>query len=262
MLLAAVLLASQPPQQLAAEPGPATDERSTVTEVLDAARAVHARVSDKTSRVTMRIHDPSGEVRIRTLRGYEKTTPNGRKLLWIFESPAEVAGTGFLAWQKRPEPDEMWVYFPGQRRVRRVSPELRREQFQGSTFTYEDLTTVFYLDYDGTHTLRGVEPCGERRCFVVETELAGDAFAYRTLRTWIRADDHLPQRIELTGEGVRKVMTLVRAGEVEGVATALEIEMATPDDGWRTVVEYSEVDYDSGLPDELFTVGALSQKGK
>ncbi|MEW6272611.1 MAG: outer membrane lipoprotein-sorting protein [Thermodesulfobacteriota bacterium] len=249
------LAAIAPPKEAHAEPG-------TAAEVLDAARAVNAPVSDKTSRVTMRIHAPSGEERVRVLRGYEKKTPGGRKLLWLFESPTEIAGTGFLAWQQRPAPDEMWVYFPGQRRVRRVSPELRREQFQGSTFTYEDLTTVFYLDYDGTHTLRGAEPCGDQRCFVVETDLAGDLFAYRQLRTWIRVDNHLPQRIDLTGDGIRKRMTLKRWGEVEGVATVLEVEMETPDDGWRTVVEYAEVDYDAGLPDELFTVGSLSQRGK
>jgi hypothetical protein len=252
-LLALMLL--QPVQPVRAEP-------STAGEVLAAARAVNAPVKDKTSRVTMRVRSPSGEERVRVLRGYEKRTDGGRKLLWLFESPAEVEGTGFLAWQQRPQPDDMWVYFPGQRRVRRVSPELRREQFQGSTFTYEDLTTVFYLDYDGSHVLEGVEPCGDQRCFVVATELPGEQFVYHRLRTWIRADNHLPQRIDLTGDGVEKRMTLRRWGEVEGIATAFEVEMETPHDGYRTVVEFSGIDYNTGLADELFTVGSLSQKGK
>ena len=144
-------------------------ELTTADEVLAAARAVQAPVVDKSSSVEMRIRAPSGEERVRSLRGALLEAAQGRKLLWLFESPTELAGTGFLAWQQRPLPDEMWIYFPGQRRVRRISPDLRREQFQGSTFTYEDLTTVFYLDYDGTHSLRGVEPCGERRCYVVES---------------------------------------------------------------------------------------------
>ena len=147
--------------------------------VLAAARAAQARFADKTSRVEMRVIAPSGEERVRTLQGFEKRTDGGRKLLWLFESPAELAGTGFLAWQQRPATDEMWVWFPGQRRVRRVSPDLRREQFQGSTFTYEDLTTVFYLDYDGSHSLHGEEACGAHHCRVVETVLPEGRFFER-----------------------------------------------------------------------------------
>ena len=47
---------------------------------------------------------------------------DGGKVLWIFESPHELQGTGFLAWQNQGKPDTLWVYFPGQRRVRRVPP--------------------------------------------------------------------------------------------------------------------------------------------
>lgn len=230
--------------------------------ILGAARAAQARFTDKTARVEMRVIAPSGEERVRTLQGIEKRTDGGRKLLWLFESPAEIAGTAFLAWQQPPATDEMWVYFPGQRRVRRISPELRREQFQGSTFTYEDLTTVFYLDYDGSHVLRGDEPCGTHRCRVIETALPEGRFVYRKLRTWIRDDDHLPERIELEGDGATKHLRVLRTEVVEGIPTVVEAEMTSDTDGYRTIVRYSDVDYDRGLGDEQFTVGALERKGK
>lgn len=243
-----------------ASPGRAAD--ATADEILAAARAAQTRFTDKSTKVEMRVVGPSGDERVRTLQGLEKRTADGRKLLWIFESPTELAGTGFLAWQQPPATDEMWVYFPGQRRVRRVSPDLRREQFQGSTFTYEDLTTVFYLDYEGTHTLHGEEPCGERRCFVIDTVLPEGRFVYRRLRTWIRADDHLPQQIELEGEGVKKRMRVLRTDLVEGIPTVVEAEMSSDGDGYRTIVRYDGVHYDRGLGDDLFTVGALERKGK
>jgi hypothetical protein len=238
------------------------DAADDAAEVLATARAAQARFADKTSRVEMRVVAPSGEERVRTLQGLEKRTDGGRKLLWLFESPAELAGTGFLAWQAPPATDEMWVYFPGQRRVRRVSPDLRREQFQGSTFTYEDLTTVFYLDYDGSHTLRGEEACGEQRCRVVETELPEGRFVYRRLKTWIRDGDHLPQRIDLEGDGVTKHLRVLRTETIEGIPTIVEAEMTSDADGYRTVVRYDGIDYDRGLTDEQFTVGALERKGK
>ena len=244
---------------------------ATASEVLAIARAAQARFADKTSRVEMRVISPSGDERVRTLQGLEKRTDDGRKLLWLFESPAELAGTGFLAWQRRPAPDdgqqhpaldEMWVYFPGQRRVRRVSSDLRREQFQGSTFTYEDLTTVFYLDYDGHNVLRGEEPCGEQRCRVVETELPAGRFVYTRLRTWIRDGDHLPLKIDLESAGATKHLRVLRTETIEGIPTIVEAEMTSDADGYRTVVRYDGVDYDRGLGDDQFTALALERKGK
>jgi hypothetical protein len=254
-VLLAALFALVPAPRAAADGESAQD-------VLAAARAVTAPALDKTAHVKMRIVAPGGEERVRTLQGFEKRTPEGRKLLWLFDSPAELAGTAFLAWQQRPLPDEMWLYFPAQRRVRRVSPDLRREQFEGSTFTYEDLTTVFYLDYDGTHTLHGEEPCGDRRCFVVDTVLPEHQYVYERLRSWIRTDDHLPSRIELDGGGAHKVMQVRRVAEIGGIPTVLEVDMETPKDGYRTIVEFSDVAYNTSLGDEMFSVGYLTQKGK
>jgi outer membrane lipoprotein-sorting protein len=231
-------------------------------EVLAAARAVSASVKDKSMRVRMRIVAPDGSERVRLLRGYEKKTENGRRILWIFESPAELAGTGFLAWQERDEPDHLWVYFPGQRRVRQVPPQLRREHFQGSAFTFEDLTAVFYLDYGGEHLLEREESCEGARCQLVLTRLPAGEYAYREMRSWVRADDHVPVRIEFFDDALLKVLRVLRTERIEGVPTVVEMEMESPRDSYRTRVEFSEVDYNQELDDSLFTLGSLSKTGK
>ena len=123
-------------------PAGARADTPTAEDVLEKARGVISAVRDKSMRVTMRVRAPSGDERIRILRGYEKHDPKERKVLWVFDSPKELEGTGFLAWQNEGSPDSLWVYFPGQRRVRRVPPSIRRENFQGSMFTYEDLVAA------------------------------------------------------------------------------------------------------------------------
>jgi hypothetical protein len=235
---------------------------ATGDEVLAAARAVSASVKDKTMRVRMTIVEPDGTERVRLLRGYEKKTETGRRILWIFDSPTELAGTGFLAWQERDQQDHLWVYFPGQRRVRQVPPQLRREHFQGSAFTFEDLTAVFYLDYGGEHLLEGDESCDGARCQLVRTRLPEGEYAYRQIRSWVRSGDHVPVRVEFFDENLLKVLRVVRTEEIEGVPTVLEMEMESPRDSYRTRVEFSEVDYNQDLDDSLFTVGHLSESGK
>jgi len=229
--------------------------------VLEKARAVLSGVRDKSMRVTMRVRAPSGDERVRILRGYEKHDPEARKVLWIFDSPQELEGTGFLAWQNEGSPDSLWVYFPGQRRVRRVPPSIRRENFQGSMFTYEDLVAVFFLDFEGTHRLEGESEYGESRCWIVETTLPEGEFAYRRLRTSIDRETRLPTRVDFYADGLLKTMLVTRTEIVGGIPTILEVEMRSPTDGYRTLVELAEIDYNRGLADNLFTIEHLSQMG-
>jgi hypothetical protein len=146
--------------------------------------------------------------------------------------------------------------------VRQVPPQLRREHFQGSAFTFEDLTTVFYLDYAGEHRLEGDEPCGGARCRLVRTELPEGEYAYRRMRSWVRSDDHLPLRVEFFDDALLKVLRVIRTEEIEGVPTVVEMEMESPRDSYRTRVEFFDVDYNRGLDDSLFTVGNLARIGK
>ncbi len=231
-------------------------------QVLKAAREVLAPIRDKSMKVTMRVLDPSGSERVKRLRGYEKRDADARKVLWIFESPLELQGTGFLAWQNESEADSLWVYFPGQRRVRRVPPSLRRENFQGSMFTYEDLIAVFFLDYHGNHELEGTRTCGDGECFVVMSELEEDAFAYDRLRSWIDTETLLPVRVEFFADELLKVMNVTETEKIEGIPSIVRVEMASPTDGYITHVHLEQVDYNENLRENMFTIEYLSQMGK
>src|SRR5262249_50213652 len=124
----------------------------TASEIIERAKSVLQTVADKKMRVTLRVQSESGEERVRSLHAFEKRTGEGRKVLWVFEAPAELSGTIFLSWQTPSEGDLLWVYFPELRRVRRLPPQVRRERFQGSGFTYDDLT-IFYFDFQGRYSL-------------------------------------------------------------------------------------------------------------
>lgn len=243
---------------------PALGAPDTGNEVLEAARESMAPIRDKSMRVTMRVLDPSGNERIRTLQGYEKHDRHARKVLWIFQSPLELEGTGFLAWQNAEEPDSLWVYFPGQRRVRRVPPSIRRENFQGSMFTYEDLVAVFFLDYEGEHRLDGKETCGDSECFVVDSTLEDGSFAYARLRAWVDTETFLPMRVDFfDAEDSRlKVMKVTRTERIENLPSIVEVEMTSPRDGYVTRVELEGIDYNEDLGENMFTIEYLSQAGK
>jgi outer membrane lipoprotein-sorting protein len=231
----------------------------TGSAIVERMKAVTESVLDKTMRVTMRLEESSGGVRVKSLNGFEKKTPEGRKILWIFETPLELAGTAILAWQRREQPDLVWMYSPTQRRVRQISPQVSHDQ--GSQFTYEDLM-IFSFDFQGTHRLEGEEPCTGTTCYLVETRLEGGAFTYDRLLSRIRADTFLPDRVEFFGADVHKVMEIRRLESVQGIPTILELEVQSAGGSLRTTVECEDVAYNTGLKDELFTVGHLSELGR
>jgi hypothetical protein len=209
-------------------------------------------------RVSMELVGATGDVRRRTLLGYEKRADGGWKVLRVFEAPAELSGTSFLAVPRPGEPDQLWVYVPAQRRVRQVPAQLRRERFQGSHFTYEDLTTIFYFDYEAEHRLLDDRPCGALTCRVVESRLAPGRFAYSRLVTWIRPDVHLPDRIEFFTDQLVKVMRVLTVRDIDGVPTIVVMEMESPGEHTRTRIEYSDVRPNAGLADDVFTLEHLA----
>jgi hypothetical protein len=232
----------------------------SASDIMGRAQSVLRAVADKTMLVTLHVQNQSGDERVRSLRAFEKKTAEGRKILWVFESPTELSGTSFLSWQRPSERDLLWVYFPGQRRVRQLPPQVRREQFQGSAFTYDDLA-IFYFDFHGRYSLEGEKPCGGATCYLVQTDLDDGSFAYHRLLAWIRADTFLPERVEFFEDKLLKVMTVQRAETVQGIPTVLELEMEDVRDSYRTKVECQNVAYNTGLEDGLFTVGHLIETG-
>ena len=235
-------------------------DAATGTDIITRARAVTARVSDKRMLVTMHVMGPGGSGLTRSLQGYEKKTESGRKILWVFESPAEAAGTSFLALPTPGEREQLWVYLPAQRRVRQVPDQLRRDPSQGANFAYDDLTTIFYFDYGGEHRLKGESPCSQGTCYIIETIMEAGRFAYSRLLTWIDRDTYLPEHIDFyDGQRLQKVLRVQKTANIQGIPTVTMMEMKSAEHGDRTTVEFSDVRYNTGLEDSLFTVAYLSR---
>lgn len=221
-------------------------------------RSMIEPVRDRTTRVTLHLQNASGGEDVRSLRGFEKKTAEGWKVLWVFDSPADLAGTGFLTWTRRSEPDLLWAYFPAQARVRQLPKPGQQTRFQGSDFNYEDMRLLAF-DYEAQHRLEGEAACGDARCYVLETTLPAGAFPYATLRSWLRTDTLLPERVEFRGQELVKVMRVLRAGRVSGIPTLLALEMETPDRAHRTTVDFDQVTYNTGIDESFFSTARLSR---
>jgi hypothetical protein len=231
--------------------------------LIERARESAARARDKSAHVSMTIATGEDREMHRSLNGFEKWTPEGRKILWVFDSPTDLAGTRFLAWREPEGRELLYVFFPAQGRIRQVTDQMRRERFQGSDFTYEDFATIAYFDYAGTHTFLHDEPCGATTCSVVETELPRERFAYRRLRTWLRHDLLLAHRIEFfTGEPGSderlKEVDILEVDTIDGIPTILAMRAQHAGGDSNTTARFSQVQYNTNLADDVFSLASLS----
>ena len=220
--------------------------------------------TDRTQHLKLRIIDRRGGERQREVVITVKKYPEERtRSLLLFAAPQDVKGVGVLQWGDPKGTDEQWLYVPEVKRIRRISGSAKRESFVGTDFTYEDLAIITQItdwtDTEARATLLRDDEIDKQKYHVIEFTPTGKDLSYGKLLVWLRADDLLLLRFEMsdkTGQ-VQKRLTLADVRPVGTIPSAFRMEMTNLQSGSHTVVEFSDIKYDSGLDDGAFTQGAL-----
>jgi len=152
----------------------------------------------------------------------------------------------------------------GQGRITRLAGA-KRESFVGTDFSYEDLAIVAELidwsEQDAHAQLARDQPLDGRACHVIELTPAGKDIAYGKLLVWFAADDLTILKVEFYDKSAQlaKVLTAGSIRDVGAVPTAFHMEMQNVQSGSHTVADFSEIKYDAGLSDDLFSEHALER---
>jgi hypothetical protein len=94
--------------------------------------------ADVTSEMTMKLVNKKGKEKVRRFKIIRMGEE--RQIMWFLE-PADVKGTSFLKIENKTGFDDMRLYLPAFKKVRRIASSAKSESFMGSDFTYEDMTT-------------------------------------------------------------------------------------------------------------------------
>ena len=95
-------------------------------------------ITYETGTMEMTITDNRNRTRNRSMRMYSYTTNDEIKTLTVFETPADVRGTGFLSISEGVN-EVQYLYLPALGRVQTIGSGQRSDRFMGSDFTFEDL---------------------------------------------------------------------------------------------------------------------------
>lgn len=195
------------------------------------------------------IETTSGETR--TLK-YESYSAEGNKYtLMRYKEPARVRGNAMMM---KDFADDIWMYNRRTRRVRKLASHAKRQNFEGSDFTYEDMGTgdSWKEDYKPVEVnrekIRNTD-CYELRCLPMQNA----DVAYSKLILWVRTSDFYPLKIEYYQDGkLLKILSLQNIQNIEGRPTALRMEMKNVQENSQTIMEYQDITYDVNFDKDFF----------
>jgi hypothetical protein len=153
---------------------------------------------------TLTIGGGGHDLRSKSFSLWRKVAADGvhYRTLTRFAAPAEIRGEGVLFDEKTNGQNEVLLYLPRFKKVRRVEAQAQRASFMGSSFSYTDMTTQAVDDY--RHDLVKTEPCpgdAKSSCFVVQSLPANETVrvnhGYAKKTTWVRTADYQTIQTEL-----------------------------------------------------------------
>lgn len=245
-LLATAALTA-PPEALAAEMG--------AEEIMKQAHMnLYYAGDDGKSVVEMTLEDKRGKQRTRKFVMFRLDLTDGgaQKYYTYFLEPSDVRRTSFMVWKDPDADDSRWIYVPAIDLVRRISANDKGSSFVGSDFSYEDVSGRHWTD--DTHVLVGEETLNGVATYVIEsTPKEKDEFAKK--KTWVDKEKMLPIREEYVNDKgeLIKLFEALEMEEVDGILTITKRRMTNPKKEHQTTVAFSEVAYDIGVEEDIFT---------
>lgn len=230
-------------------------EELTPYQIMKKSNDLLNQADDSKAEMVMTLINKSGDQRVRKILAYGKNYGNDvTKSLIIFQYPADVKGTSFLVWGEsgKKGEDQQWLYLPAMQRVRPVSTAGRGESFLGTEFSYYDMGSRS-LD-DDLYSLLKEEKVGTEKCYVIEAKPKVMKY-YSKVIFWIRKDNYIPLKMDFYDKkgGYLKQATMSKIENIQGINTPRRIEMANAQTGNKTVIEFNNIKYNTGLSDSIFT---------
>ncbi|MDR0585516.1 MAG: outer membrane lipoprotein-sorting protein [Treponema sp.] len=211
--------------------------------------------------LSMTINSGRGAPRIRELSYYFKDFGDNEKILMLFKNPRDVTGTSYLSfsYDNESRDDDIWLYLPALKRVRRITGSGKNDDFMGTDFTYEDMGSRS-LGKD-TFTLQGEALIDGAPCWAVEARAKDSKDPYGRRLIHVRKDSYVISAVDYYDRQNRllKELRVRDIRQIDGIWTAGKMEMTNVQNKHSTLIEMSNIRYNLPLDDSLFAVTNLER---
>ncbi len=213
------------------------------------------------------LHQPRPDVRqARALAGATKLIEGGKGTarLLRFSAPADLRGVATLTIERSGSTDDLWIFLPALRRVRRLVSSNRADPWVGSEFSLGDI--IGHKVSDWRHRIVARETLGAIRAIRVESLPASARVAsdtgYGKRLTWLREDDAATLRVDfhdLTGAVIKSLLAddinILDAGK--GKMQPMRLSMRSLRSGGVSTLAFSQFRINAAVADSELAPEAL-----
>ena len=217
---------------------------------------------DQVSTVKMTIVDKQGRQRKRELvmlrRNSDKN--NGQQKYYAyFNYPTDIKKMVFMAWKNVQAEDDRWLYLPALDLVKRIAASDVRTSFVGSDFYYEDVSGRS-VKLDKHQVVNEDELTVTVKSVPIDT--ATVEFKYYI--TKIDKKNNIPMLVEYFNhqDQIYRRYETLGIENINGFETITKNKMVNLLNGNKTTVEYSNIKYSQGVPENVFSERFLRRKPK
>jgi outer membrane lipoprotein-sorting protein len=247
---------------------PAAAWALTAIEIMDK-NFVVGKYADSTSETTMTLTNKSGQQRVRKTFGTTKLDTNGldNKRMTRFLEPTDVKGTVSLLVEHSDKDDDIWIYLPSVKKVRRLISSNKKDSFVGTDFSYGDV--IGHKVKEWNHTIVKEEDVDGKPCYVIEST-PKDATVktntgYSKRIGWVQKDNFVTVKaisFDEAGELLKeakyshwKEVDTVKHKWQAGILEAKNLQT-----GHSTVITIDQFKVNNGVKDDFFTTRYMEQQ--
>jgi len=212
--------------------------------ILAKADAVINAPKDQHQFSRMILIDKDGDEKVRKSEMFQK---GDEMRLVRFLSPADQKGIGFLS---LPD-DVMYLYLPAFHKIRRIASHVKNENFAGTDFSYDDMSSFKYAEEYNAKRLENKEDI-----FVLELTPKPDVEKdYSKLIMEVRTDNSYPVKIDHYDKGgnLWKILERKKIEKNGKYWLSMEMEMKDLKKNHSTKMITDKIELDSGLSDKVFS---------
>lgn len=211
--------------------------------------------NDGIAEVNMRLVDKKGKERQRefTMLRIDLEEGGKQKYYTYFRKPSDVSRLTFMVHKTSDGNDQRWIYVPAVDLVKPISADDKNSSFVGSDFSYEDVSGRHWSE--DSHRLVEESELDGKPVYVIESTPREPYKGFARKVSYIDKALLLPLKEEYFDKK-DKMVRLFRAErieEIDGIPTVTMRSMENLKKGSRTYVEFSSIQYNAGVTEDLFT---------
>ncbi|MCF7808572.1 MAG: outer membrane lipoprotein-sorting protein [Candidatus Marinimicrobia bacterium] len=206
--------------------------------------------ADMKSKMTMTLTNKQGKTRESTISSIA-ADDNRKQIIW-FLSPPDDKGVAFLKIEHADKDDEMRLWLPAFKKVRRISSKKKADSFMGSDLSYEDMTSRELEEY--TYELKGEKIVDGVDCYILEsTPKEGITRTYKRFITYVSKADMVPildEAYDMRDKLLKR--RIMKYSKQKGYELPKEIYVENVQKEHNTRLVFKDIEVDTGVEEDLF----------